>query len=35
VSPDVNAASTVLIVITLLATILAMRILRPDKGKAL
>ena len=34
VSPDVNAASTVLIVITLLATILAMRILRPDKREA-
>lgn len=32
VSPDVNAASTVLIVITLVATILAMRILRPDKA---
>ena len=35
VSPDVNAASTVLIVITLIATILAMRILRPDKREAL
>ena len=34
VSPDVNAASTVLIVITLIATILAMRILRPDKREA-
>ena len=34
VSPDVNAASTVLIVITLFATILAMRILRPDKAEA-
>jgi spermidine/putrescine transport system permease protein len=35
VSPDVNAASTVLIVITLVATVLAMRILRPDKREAL
>jgi spermidine/putrescine transport system permease protein len=34
VSPDINAASTVLIVITLVATILAMRILRPDKREA-
>jgi spermidine/putrescine transport system permease protein len=31
VSPDVNAASTALIVITLVATVIAMRILRPDR----
>jgi spermidine/putrescine transport system permease protein len=33
VSPDINAASTVLIVITLVATIFAMRLQRPDKSK--
>jgi spermidine/putrescine transport system permease protein len=33
VSPDINAASTVLIVITLVATIFAMRLQQPDKSK--
>lgn len=33
VSPDINAASTVLIVITLLATIVAMKILEPARQK--
>jgi spermidine/putrescine transport system permease protein len=33
VSPDINAASTVLIVITLVATIIAMRLQQPDKSK--
>ncbi|MEZ5774475.1 MAG: ABC transporter permease [Hyphomicrobiaceae bacterium] len=33
VSPDINAASTVLIVITIVATILAMRLQAPDKSE--
>lgn len=33
VSPDINAASTALIVITLVATIIAMRLQAPDKSK--
>ncbi len=33
VSPDINAASTALIVITLVATIIAMRLQQPDKSK--
>jgi spermidine/putrescine transport system permease protein len=31
VSPDINAASTVLILITVIATVLAMRLQAPDK----